>query len=396
MKNKFYIVFIFFFLINPFFTVFFMLFFTVLYQISDREWLKVCLLLSALLMALIQSTRIIQIGEPSDFISYVSNFEEVKGMDFFHYMQMTYKEPAFKIINYFGYYIFNGDFVLFATLLVFVMYFSVYVAVYKFWNVNFKDPGILVSAIVLFTFMTENFGMTNNIIRHQFAMGLMIYVITQKVVNNKMNWWLAIFACFTHTLMFLFLPILFIKPLYQVIRFKLFLQIVIMLIGCGIIFRYIPFFADLFSFLEFLSYGFNRLEQSTQDERDAAFMIGESVGYYYLVFFLAVVLKLNYWDKPISKSQIFFTNLLVFLLLLCIILNVAPMIQTRLFITTRFLFPFVIPLLFHKNLIINKFYLLGIVLFFYVRFFISFDSIGEGRFFPPILELVTGSIFYFL
>jgi hypothetical protein len=86
-------------------------------------------------------------------------------------------------------------------------------------------------------------------------MGIMSYVIALKAVDKKMNWRLTLFAGFTHTLMFVYLAILFIKPLYEVIRPKYMLWLcVIFLIG-GFIMQRISFFAGLFSFSDTLSYG---------------------------------------------------------------------------------------------------------------------------------------------
>jgi hypothetical protein len=79
--------------------------------------------------------------------------------------------------------------------------------------------------------------------------------------------------------------------------------------------------------------------------------------YYNIGLFLAVTLKLNYWDTPINRNQIFYTNLLLFLFLLCAVFNFAPLLQTRLYISRFFLMPFVIPLLFYKQSVINGIYL---------------------------------------
>jgi hypothetical protein len=124
------------------------------------------LFLLALFIGLIQSTRIIKFGEASDWFMYLEYFSEANNKDLFTYMQSGYmantaKEPAYRIINYLGFYIFNGNFTMFAATLVFVMYFSFYQAIYKFWKANFTDVRLLIVAVVLFTFITENFAITN-------------------------------------------------------------------------------------------------------------------------------------------------------------------------------------------------------------------------------------------
>jgi hypothetical protein len=387
------------FFVNPFLSVSFMIFFTMLSRSKDTTWLKLFIFLLAAFMGLIQATRILKMGEASDFPMYMDYFSEAGKMNFFDYMQNGYmkettKEPVYRIINYLGFYIFSGNFVLFAASLVFAMYFSFYKAIYKFWKTNSKDIRIFIAAIALFTFITENFAITNNLLRQQFAMGIMSYVIAQKVVDNKMNWWLALFACFTHTTMFIYLGILFIKPLYEVIRLKSMLWIFAVFLISGIILQKASFLANLFSFSENLSYGFNRLDKigihNLPDVIDNSMVI-----YLNLALFLLITLKLNYLDTPISRSQIFYTNLILFLMLLCVVFNFAPLLQTRFYITRFFLMPFVIPILFHKNQVISGIYSATIVLFFYVRFFMSFDSIHRGLFFPPVSELMTKNIFAF-
>jgi hypothetical protein len=370
-----------------------------LYQSKDVTWIKLFLFLLALFMGLIQSTRIIKFGESSDWPMYMDYFSEARNKDLLTYMksgymQGTYKEPVYRIINYLGFHIFGGNFVLFAASLVFIMYFSFYQAVYKFWKASFTDIHLLIAAIVLFTFITENFGITNNLLRQQFATGIMSYVIASKVMDNKMNWWLICFACFTHTSMFVYLIILFIKPLHEVIRPKYMLQFCLMLIVGGFIMQHVSFFVRLFSFSDALSYGFNRLDKIGAVYELSDVIDNKSV-YYNIGLFLFVTLKLNYLDTPISRSQIFYTNLLFFLFLLCAVFNFAPLLQTRLYISRFFLMPFVIPVLFYKNSVINGIYLWGIVVFFYVRFFISFDHIHNGMFFPPINNLMFNSLFHY-
>jgi hypothetical protein len=351
-------------------------------------------------MGLIQSTRIIESGEPSDWPMYMDYFSEAASYNLLDYMQTGYnlhettREPAYRFINYLGFHIFGGEFTLFAVTLVFVMYFSFYLAIYKFWKANFTDVRLLVGAIVLFTFITENFGITNNLLRQQFATGIMSYVIASKVVDKKMNWWLAIFACFTHTLMFVYLAVLFIKPLYETIRIKSMLWLCGTFLICGFIMQHISFFVNLFSFSDSLSYGFGRID-NIGDEYEASDIMDVNSVYYNIALFLPITLKLNYWDAPESRSRKFYTNLLFFLFLLCAVFNFAPLLQTRIFISRFFLMPFVIPFLFYKNSIISGIYLWSIVIFFYVRFFISFDQIADGMFFPPLNSLILNSLFHY-
>jgi hypothetical protein len=370
-----------------------------LYQSKDVTWIKMFLFLLALFMGLIQSTRIIKLGEPSDLPMYMDYFSEASNKDLLTYMQTgymqgTYKEPVYRVINYLGFHIFGGNFVLFVASLVFIMYFSFYQAIYKFWKASFTDVRLLIAAIVLFTFITENFGITNNLLRQQFATGIMSYVIASKVTDNRMNWWLACFACFTHTSMFLYLIILFIKPLYEVIRPKYMLRFCLILIVGGFIMQHVSFFVNLFSFSDTLSYGFIRASELA-DIYEIPDVINSISVYYNIGLFLLVTLKLNYLDIPINKNQIFYTNLLFFLFLLCAIFSFSPLLQTRLYISRFFLMPFVIPVLFYKNAIINRIYLWAVVVFFYVRFFISFDQIHDGMFFPPINNLIYNSLFHY-
>jgi hypothetical protein len=387
------------FLVNPFLGVFVMIFFTMLYCSKEVTWLKLLLFLLALFMGLIQSTRIIKFGEASDWPMYMDYFSEANNKDLLTYMQSGYmrettKEPAYRIINYLGFHIFAGNFTMFAASLVFVMYFSFYQAIYKFWKASYTDVRLLIAAIVLFTFITENFAITNNLFRQQFAMGIMSYVIALKVVEKKMNWWLAVFAGFTHTLMFVYLAILFIKPLYDVIRPKYMLWFcVIFLIG-GFIMQRISFFAGLFSFSDTLSYGFNRASKLGLPYELTDVIDNRSV-YYNIGLFLLVTLKLNYLDAPINRSQIFYTNLLFFLFVLCAVFNFAPLLQTRFYISRFFLMPFVVPFLFHRHSVINGIYLWSIVVFFCMRFLISFDHIHGGSFFPSINNLVSNSVFHY-
>ena len=61
-------------------------------------------ILATILICLIQWNRIVESGQPSDWVSgYKKIYEMVNRMPFSQYLTYKGKEPIYSIINYFGY-----------------------------------------------------------------------------------------------------------------------------------------------------------------------------------------------------------------------------------------------------------------------------------------------------
>lgn len=345
---------------------------------------------------LLQSTRIWDVQQPSDWYNdgYWGLFKEVKNKSLVTYLAAGVKEPGWRIINYIGYYIFGDSYFHFANTLAMLSLFITSYAIYNYWRYLNKSSIILVCMLSLFVFFTEYWSQLNTMLRQMFAMSLITYAMVYRVIHQKHIWWLMILACLIHTFAFIYLFLMVLPILYKKITKKGFF---ILGIGGSILFfllKYVSFFSVIFSDISFVSYGFNRLATAA-DALDQNFLDSTAV-FLTSCFIISICIYKNYYLVP-DKKNIFFTNLLMIIMFVCILLtNFMPEIMGRIYVSRFYLFPFVLPFLKVKSKALTYIYLISVILFFSIRFFLNFDTIRGGGFFPPITDIATYNIIDFI
>ena len=349
-----------------------------------------------LFACLLQYTRIWDTNQPSDWYNdgYWGLFLRVSDTSFVEYIIGAYKEPVWNLLNYIGYYITRGNYQIFSGAVAIATNGLLAYSIYRYWK-YVKLPSVtLISMLSLLLFFTEYWGTINNLLRQFFAVSIVIYVYVGKIISGKVNWWLLIAACFIHTLAFIFLPLLICKPLYQVIKWKQMLYLIIALCIATVAINHISFFSSIFSGIDFLAYGLKRIE-SAGDPLDQNFLDPVAV-YTTAGLMIVVCIFMNYVLKK-DSTTVFFTNLLFFLMLICIlIVNLMPEIMGRIYVMRFCIWPFVLPLFMVKYKPINTVYAWGIFIFFFTRFLVTFDDIRGGGFFPPIADLLPRTLIQYL
>lgn len=388
--------FIFLFCLNPFLGTLSLLIVKMMINKRDTNSDFLVFLFITLFVCLLQYTRIWDTNQPSDWYNdgYWGLFLRVSDTSFVEYIIGAYKEPVWNLLNYIGYYITRGNYQIFSGAVAIATNGLLAYSIYRYWK-YVKLPSVtLISMLSLLLFFTEYWGTINNLLRQFFAVSIVIYVYVGKIISGKVNWWLLIAACFIHTLAFIFLPLLICKPLYQVIKWKQMLYLIIALCIATVAINHISFFSSIFSGIDFLAYGLKRIE-SAGDPLDQNFLDPVAV-YTTAGLMIVVCIFMNYVLKK-DSTTVFFTNLLFFLMLICIlIVNLMPEIMGRIYVMRFCIWPFVLPLFMVKYKPINTVYAWGIFIFFFTRFLVTFDDIRGGGFFPPIADLLPRTLIQYL
>ena len=373
--QRIFLVFIIFFILNPFIATIGFLIFSFVTQ--DKRLALFNVILLSLLMWLIQSTRIFSINEASDWAgNYIINFNSIKTKGFADYIFLTGKEFAWQIENYIGYLIFKR-FLPYGNFIVALTYFFTFLSCYVYWKSTGRNVRTLITSLVLFAFISEISMLSNNLLRQQFAMSIMLYVLVFKAVHNKIKWLLLLIAFFTHSMTALFIPFLFINIGIRPSRKMIFLII------CGLMFlmlvmRFASSFTDI--------YVFSRL--NTSADYEGVDVMETSAIYPFLVVSIILYLKIVVIDRCYQSFILFINNLFVLLILLCLVFQNMPLVQVRYFITRFFFLPLIIPYFFQQKGNFNFIFMIAVSLFLCILF-----CMFENHWLVPIEEIFIRSIF---
>lgn len=193
------------FVLNPFIGVMVTLFFS--FVSREKSIAPFTVVLLALFMWCLQSTRTFNLTEHSDWAgNYYYNFHNAGNIDLVDYLLFTGKEYAWQAFNLIGYYLFDGDFLPYGNFIVMLTYAFTFTAIYKFWNYTKTDTRFLIVSLCLFAFISEINALSNNLLRQQFAMSMMLYVIVEKCTTGRIFYPLMLIALFTHSMTGLFIP----------------------------------------------------------------------------------------------------------------------------------------------------------------------------------------------
>lgn len=324
---------------------------------NDKRFAPIDVVFLFLFMWLAQSTRSFHLNEPSDWAgNFYINFSNIGKKSFIDYIFLTGKEYAWQIENYIGYLIW-GKFLPYANFLVALTYGFTFLSCYVYWKHSRRSIRTLVASLALFAFITEVSMLSNNLLRQQFAMSMMLYVIVTKAVHHKINWALLVIAVFTHSMTMLFVPFLFVKTGIRPSWKMLFLSLA-GLAAFAVLFRLASSFSGI--------YVLDRLNSSTA--YTGTDVMGTSAVYPFLVVTLVLYGKIVILDRCRSTAALSINNLFLLLILLCLAFQSMPLMQVRYFITRFFFMPLVIPYFFQPSSRLNSPYLLAVTLFFLMRY----------------------------
>ena len=364
IRDRYYYLFLIFigilFLINPSVGTISMLFLS--FIANDKRLAIPSLVIIIMYIWCFQSTRSFNILEYSDWTGgYYIEFCRVPYTSFIKYI-LVEKEFFWQVYNYIGYYLFGGNFLVFANFTVALTFGLTFTSIYCYWYHSKYELRYFIVSIILFAFLSETQLICNNLLRQQFAFSMMLYVIVRRITTGitRKYYFIAILSIFTHTMTALFIPFLFIS-----INKKFTLKGYLYTLLCFFTLYFLIQFLPLLSSIGF--YGAQRL--ATASEYTGVDVIESKAIYPFLFVMSIYYIKAIFMDKNCDNNRIFFNNFMIILLLLCILMENMPLMQTRYFIIRLFLLPFIIPYFFVKHTIIKNIFMISVSLFFIVRFF---------------------------
>lgn len=358
------------FIISPTFGM--LLFSLYLIQTNQKNLCNLFVWLITIYCLCIFTTRIYtNIGFGTDIDNtYQLNFRAVEGKNLLQYL-LTQKEYGFAFVHWIGYHLFMGNYFLHVSFIQSCTYTFAIFSIYKFWKHQKYPASLLVAMLSLIIFMAPFWVATNNLMRQQFATSIMTYVIINKLISGKTNWWLMALAVTSHSMAALFVPFVFFKVLQQKLSYKqLFLIIIVM--GTAVY-----TFGHLSIFQEVELYGAQRLAAAADYRKTD--IIDSNIVYVFLVPVVLVYIKNMVIENWCTKELRFVHNYMLILIILVALMVSMPLMQTRYYIARFFLIPYV----FANVLIPDTFYAKIYHLAIFITFFIWFHLYTDGSYNIP-------------
>ena len=363
------------FLLMPIAGVFFAVLIIMQNKIKDKRTYFFFFLLMALYMGAINATK----TPASDQVNYMHAYMLIPNQTFFESLTNIYgdrfsatsKEVGFGLLNFLGYYLSFGNYKLFILEFSVLLYILMMVSLYKFYrylNVTpFKD--YIISSVFILCFFSQYFNLTIHVQRQMIATAVMLWLLVDSTIKQKVNWIIALIAVSLHTSVALFFPFLILVYFRNKIKVW---QILCLIILFCVAIGFLPVASSAFSTLfggEI--YGLNRLANAGSSN-ETRFDIG------IMLFFSIPLTYISLRELWKEKKNINITLNIVFIsyiFLICFsFFNPDNTMQYRYFMMSYSFMAFILPLLFVKCKRFNKLYLLFIASFFFVRFYMTFED----------------------
>ena len=325
---------------------------------------------------LVQSTRPMDIE--TDWLAYQNAFVSVSSYSLPDYIE-SFNQPdiVWYILNYVSYYILGGSFKFFGEIIVLSTYLFTFISMYLYWKRSQTPYVCFLCSIAVLTFFSTLLTTSNNLLRQQFAVSLIMFFLSLHVFSCKKTWPLLLLPIFCHTMTIAFLPLYFLD-LYK----KISLRSIVFLVACTLLLSYLISNLAFFSFLEGL-YAYERLVTGKEVQNDD--IINTSVLYSYGIVMLLFYIKSIFVDKEVNRYTIYTQNSSMLLVILCVLFAGMPMFVTRYYIARVFFMPFIIPYLLARNQsYLNNIYVTFVVIFFSYLFFVESTQYINTHFFNLI------------
>lgn len=369
--------------------------FVILRYKSQRWLLPALFIMLAIYMGVINATKIPE----NDQVQYMNAYRLVPHQTLWESMTNIYgrsdsvgttKEMGYGILNIIGYYLSFGYyplFILLFTVVLYLIYFKSIYKLYSFCNLTDQIPHVIAACFIL-CFFSQFFNLTIHLQRQVIATAVMIYCIVSYCERGKPNWILILIATSLHTSVVLFIPLFFIQYFFKSVGIKQILLIIIVMV---------VLIASLFVLaLKMLPmidlYGVERLANAGRSQEKA-------FGTSFMLFFSAPVLFIAFKnilknkEQSHNKENIFYL-FYIFVFLFSLMTPDATM-RYRYFMMSYAFWPIILPLLFKKETLICKSYLLVVSVFFFLRFFITFNDM-TWQYAPMEIISTTNVISIFL
>lgn len=375
---------------------------------------KIWLILTAIWISLINISKTIS----GDQIAYTYQFLNVPKEGFYNTVFKSWggsgKEPLYNILVWALYWITGESVRLFYFFLSFVIYYLLFIGVYKTSRAMDAPKIGLVCGIIAITFFTQYFVMTMQLIRQILAGSILVYGIGSKIYDGKNHWLILLSAVLIHTSAF-FLAILSIIPwFYSWMSLK---KITITL-SCFI--PLILFNGPIGTALggstgiSAIDYGLATYGNTGYNDGGGAMSITIMSMIFVPLTLISIVILLRYDKKDLhneydaittdaesesgsisnQESKLLPLCYMFFLTMIFVLMfSKSPLVQYRFFYYSYIFIPFLLPYLFSKQNYMN-WYCGFVMTFFIIRFFLTYDT-SSWRYASFIDILIQPITFYF-
>lgn len=365
----------------------------------EKSQLRLMFIMLALFMAVVNVTKVPE----SDQVQYMDAYLLVPHQSIWQSLTNIYgekvanggttKEMGYGLLNIVGYVCSFGSYPLFVVEFTFLLYWIYFMAISRFFKAVAPQYSLvcILGACFILCFFTQFFNLTIHLQRQEIATAVMVYAIVDYSVSADYSFkrfLVALFAVTLHTSVGLFLPIFLVKKFFngkvgmrQVI---VVLSVVLVLLGLSNVLA-----ASLLSSLGGQeAYALERMAgagTSTESSFDISFILIFNVP----LIFIAVKNIYQRRKCDSTSENVFYLSYLV--VASFTLLTPDATMRYRYFMMSYAFWPFVLPLLVRKNLMVLKGYLAVIVIFLFFRFFITFDAMPWT--YAPVEDVLTSNLF---
>lgn len=348
----------------------------------DRKKMMCLFLMLATYMGLLNATK----TPASDQVQYMHAYMLVSDQNLWQSLTNIYgqryndagttKEMGYGLLNIVGYYVSFGYYPLFILEFTILLYMLCFMSIKRLFRVIRPTywQTLTVASVYIMCFYSQYFNLTVHLQRQEIATAVMLFSIVDYCVSEEYTWkrfLVPLFAITLHTSVGLFLPLFCVRKIFKnnIERKQLLiiLGICLLLVGASVTIA-----GSLLSALGGDFYALDRLSNAGES-------IEESFNYNF-IFSISLPLLLIVGKNVFSKKQntnntpenIFYLFFLVVVIFYMLIPDTT--MQYRYFMMSYSFWPFVIPLLFKKKSLYSSVTLSMICVFFFFRFFLTFDS----------------------
>jgi hypothetical protein len=360
------------FLINPIISIIVLIFFYVKIdnlKLSDKRFF---FFLLSLFLGAINASKTIDgdLGFYNGIFNWVGAYDTV---DYFKNYILTGKEIGYAILNFFGFYISFGSWKFYITLVTFLIYMPLFLAIDKYYE-SYRSI-ISLSGVILISFFFQYFSLSTQLVRQCIAVSLMLYALVNFSKGNKKIYFLIISSIFIHKIVLILPFFLMLKSFYY--RFSLKnIKIIILNLFSVLIVLLITLSLNLFP-----SEKINQIVSSTD-----VFVLKDQV-YFIFISVIVVVIVIHNIIPPNGIKFFLISNICLMLILLSLVAKFfSPLVSYRYFFVIYMFLPFLVPLLFHRKTSLNFSFNSFLIAFMFLFFFINFKNAIWN--YAPIEEII--------
>jgi hypothetical protein len=300
----------------------------------------------------------------------------------------TTKEMGYGLFNIIGYYVSLGVYPLFILLGTTLIYMLYYDAIYQFYNYIKKGVTIyyIVAAVLTLSFFTQFFNLTIHLERQYLATTFTMYALVRTIVTHRIPWILLILAATLHTSTGVFLPLFLLRQFKKNLSLK---WTFIIIGGLCVIMASLNFILGAFLSGDSDVYAVQRLQdmdgEGREERMSTSLVLLAAVPLYYIT-----LKNLLFYRHLLKRDEVLIFMFYLFITIFALA-NPNNTMQYRFFMMSYSFIPFILPLLFRKDSLVCRSYLVVISAFMVLRFYLTFEQITFT--YAPVEDVIFENFF---